>query len=218
MKDFAKSYLDILTGRLAGLNLTRITTEEEFYNKQIVDSLLPIEKSDKFVASLEKTGILVDVGFGGGFPLLPLAKALPEVKCVGFEARGKKAKAVQSIADELELKNVKALHQRIDDVYIDRNCVITLKAVGTAINFLPKIITDKTVRVFFYKGPNFYELEEVEPLLKDWRIVEETYYDVPGTEGRMLIGFENKKVLHGTLVKKAQKKKDKKLVNLSDLL
>lgn len=218
MKEFAKQYLAILTGRLAGLNLTRIESEEDFYMKQIVDSVLPLEQSDVFVEALQKTGVHVDVGFGGGFPLLPIAKAVPELKSVGFEARGKKAKAVQSIADELGLTNVKALHQRVENVYFDCDAVVTLKAVGKVEDFLPLLISDKNLYVFFYKGPNFYELENIEKIMRYWELIEEKYYDLPGTEGRMLVGFKNRNVLRGTLIKRLQKNKQKDLVKLTDLL
>ena len=44
MRKLAQDYLAILKGELAGLNLTRILDEEDFYNKQIVDSLIPYEQ------------------------------------------------------------------------------------------------------------------------------------------------------------------------------
>src|SRR3954466_10046639 len=107
MKDFSQKYLDLLTGEFAGINLTRNESPEEFYNKQIMDSVLPQEHSDVFKKVLDKTKILVDIGFGGGFPILPLAQANPDKKFYGFDARAKKAQVVSKIAQKLELKNVK---------------------------------------------------------------------------------------------------------------
>jgi 16S rRNA (guanine527-N7)-methyltransferase len=214
MKDFAKRYLDLLTGEYAGINLTRITTFEEFYNKQIVDSILPLEVSKVFKKELEKVEVMVDVGFGGGFPLLPMAYKYPEKKFIGFEARAKKAKVVQEIAEKLGLKNVKCYHHRIETVVIDRPAVVTFKAVGTLEDFVPKLKYKNDINVFFYKGPSFYELENVEPIEQRWDIVEDCFYDLEGTDGRMLIGLKNKKVPRGT----KSKKEAKNLVNLTDLL
>lgn len=171
---------------------------------------MPLEKSKLFLIEVKKRGILVDIGFGGGFPILPLAKAMPEIKFRGFDARAKKANVVTQIAERLGLKNVKLSHGRLEEILFDKPVVITLKAVGKVTDFLPLIKTNSSVIVFFYKGPNFYELEEIDSLEKDWELVEEISYDVLGTEGRMLLAFKNKNVLRGTI--------DKKLFKFSELL
>ncbi|WP_127715484.1 16S rRNA (guanine(527)-N(7))-methyltransferase RsmG [Halobacteriovorax sp. HLS] len=214
MKEFAKRYLDLLTGEYAGINLTRITTFEDFYQKQIVDSVLPLEVSKVFKKELESVNVMVDVGFGGGFPLLPMAAKYPNKTFIGFEARAKKAKVVQEIALKLGLQNVKCYHHRIENVVIDLPAVITFKAVGTLEDFVPKLNYKNDINVFFYKGPSFYELEEVERLEHRWKIVEECFYDLEGTDGRMLIGLKNRKVPRGT----KSKKEAKNLVNLSELI
>ena len=212
MKEFAKKYLDLLTGEFAGINLTRIESPEEFYQKQIVDSVLPETESKVFKNALEKTKLLVDVGFGGGFPILPLAHNNPDKKFIGFDARAKKAQVVQKIANTLGLTNATLRHQRLETVDFDVDTVITFKAVGKVQDYLPLIRASKTVYVFFYKGPNFYELEDFEELIeKDWELIEEKSYDVPGTEGRILLGFKNRKVLRGTMV-------TEKIIKFSSLL
>lgn len=211
MREFSNRYLDILKGELAGLNLTRILDEEEFYNKQIVDSLVPYKECEIFKSRLSKTKHLIDVGFGGGFPLVPLAWLEPEYNFVGFEARRKKADAVALICDRLGLKNVRPMHQRLEEVLIDRDCVITFKAVGKMKDMLALINVPRgtTVSVFFYKGP----LDEDLSGLKDWKQICNQSFEVPGTEKRTLIGFEN--VPRGTLVRTNT---NKNLVNVSDFL
>ena len=59
MKEFAKKYLDLLTGEFAGINLTRIESFDEFYQKQIIDSVLPQKESAIFSACLSETKIMV---------------------------------------------------------------------------------------------------------------------------------------------------------------
>ncbi len=212
MKEFAKKYLDLLTGEFAGINLTRITSPEEFYQKQILDSVLPETESKVFKNCLEKTKLMVDVGFGGGFPILPLAFTNPDKKFIGFEARAKKAQVVQKIAAALGLTNAKLMHQRLETVDFDVDTMITFKGVGKVGDYLPMIRTNKTVYVFFYKGPNFYELEDIEDMIEtNWELIEEKSYDVPGTEGRVLLGFKNRKVLRGTMV-------TEKIIKFSSLL
>ena len=85
MLDFSYAYLHLLKTKYAGLNLTNILDQDEFYHKQIIDSIQPYLDSPIFKEWVQKTKVVVDVGFGGGFPILPLAKLLPEVKFVGVE-------------------------------------------------------------------------------------------------------------------------------------
>lgn len=212
MKEFSQKYLDLLTGEFAGINLTRIESPEEFYQKQIVDSILPMTESKVFMKALEKTKLMVDIGFGGGFPILPMAYSNPDKRFFGFDARAKKAQVVQQIADKLNLKNATLRHQRFEHILFDRDTVVTFKAVGKVSDLLPMFKTNNELYVFFYKGPNFYELEDFEDLLEDdWEVIEEISYDVPGTEGRLLLGFKNKKVLRGT-------KTTEKIIKFSSLL
>ncbi len=211
MLDFSIRYLHVLKTKLAGLNLTNILDPDEFYHKQILDSINPYLQSELFKKDVAKTGVVVDVGFGGGFPILPLAKLLPDVKFVGVESKRKKVDAVKLIAEELGLANVKLVHARLEDFYFDRPATVTFKAVGTVADYLPAIQRNSNnLSVFFYKGPNFLELEEKSlEGLGDWTLRENQEIQVPGTQQRFLVSFSSKNVPRGT---------PKFLVKLSDFL
>lgn len=211
MLDFSIRYLNILKTQLAGLNLTNILDPDEFYQKQILDSILPYQESDLFQKSVAETKIVVDVGFGGGFPILPLAKLLPDVKFVGVESRRKKAEAVTLIAKELGLSNVKLVHSRLEDFYFDRPTTVTFKAVGTISDYLPIINSSHPMKVFFYKGPSFMQLEgeQIKKIEKQWKLLENQEIKVPGTQQRFLVSFQRENVPRGTA---------KTLVKLSDFL
>lgn len=213
--DFAKNYYDLLVGEYSGINLTRITNYDEFLLKQISDSLEAYNQSEVFKNSLAQNNIHVDIGFGGGFPLLPLANHLPEKKFVGIETRGKKVKVVSEIANKLRVNNVCLVHERIENILIDLPASLSLKAVGKVNDFLSKIFASQKVQVFFYKGPNFYELEseQIKMAEVNWKMIEEREINLQGVEKRYLIGFENKEVLRGT-----ENKQVKNLVKLSELL
>jgi len=211
MLDFSIRYLHVLKTKLAGLNLTNILDPDEFYHKQILDSINPYLQSEFFQSEVKKTKLIVDVGFGGGFPILPLAKLLPDVQFVGVESRRKKAEAVTLIAEDLGLRNVKLVHSRLEDFLFDRACTITFKAVGTVQDYLPIIHHTHNVSVFFYKGPNFLELEgpHLNKIEKNWRLMENQEINVPGTQQRFLVSFISLNVPRGTA---------KTLVKLSDFL
>lgn len=212
MLDFSIRYLNILQTKLKGLNLTNILDPDEFYHKQILDSINPYLQSELFKEHVLKRKVVVDVGFGGGFPILPLAKLLPEVQFVGVETRRKKVDAVKLIAEDLGLTNVKLVHSRLEDFLFDRPATITFKAVGTAIDYLPIIHrTTNDISVFLYKGPNFMELEgkDLPKLEKEWKLLENQEIKVPGTQQRFLVSFASQNVPRGT---------SKTLVKLSEVL
>ena len=116
MRDFSNKYLKFLKVELKGLNLTRILDSEEFYQKQIVDSIQPAQDSAILQDAIANCEYVVDIGFGGGFPILPLAKKFPHTKFVGFEAREKKVIAVKKIVSYFKMGNVQLIHNRIENI------------------------------------------------------------------------------------------------------
>ena len=214
LEKFSRQYFDLLTGEYSGINLTRINEYSDFHNKQIIDSLAPYKESTVYKEYVDKTDYNVDIGFGGGFPILPMANHLPNKKFIGIETRNKKVKVVGEISQKLGLSNTSFLHSRIENVLIDIPVVCTLKAVGKVDDFLSKINTTHSITVFFYKGPGFEEQEkdQLKRARKNWEIVENKILDVPGTDKRLIIGFKNKNVPHGTT------KITNQLVKLSSIL
>lgn len=204
MEEFAKKYLDILNGELKGLNLTRVNCFDDFYQKQIIDSVLPSTESEIFKDIIGHHEVILDVGFGGGFPILPLAKMFPDKKFIGFEARKKKSDAVNLIAEKLGLENVKTYHQRLEDVIFDKKCLVTFKAVSTIKNLLKMINIKKNISIttMFYKGPNLFELENMEDLPENWESIGFEDFELEGTEGRTLAYFQNIDVPRGTNLNK----------------
>jgi 16S rRNA (guanine527-N7)-methyltransferase len=210
MEEFSRKYFDILNNELKGLNLTAIRDYDSFHLKQILDSLLPVTHSKIFTDSINRTKLVIDIGFGGGFPLLPLAKQFPNVKFIGFEARSKKVKAVQLLIDKLNLKNVHVYHKRLEDIDFDVDAVIVNKAVSTVEKFLSLYNYSSNSEIFFYKARNFYDLEgDFLKRLTDFEIIEELEMELSDLDKRILFGIKNKNVPHGT---------SKNLVKLTNFL
>jgi len=204
MKNWSREYLHIINRDYKGLNLTRILEPEEFYLKQVLDSLKPFEEKSKINELFHRSKLIVDVGFGGGFPILPLAKMYPDKKFVGIEARSKKAKAVEDIAEKLGMNNVRTVHGRLEEIFFDQPCFMTLKAVGKVSDFLPLVQTNQLLQVMFYKGPNFFEKEVIDNKMK-WKLNEKLNYDLEKSDGRLALLFTNGKVPCGTLGKNMSK-------------
>ena len=160
LQEFTAEYLHLLKTEFKGLNLTRILDEDEFFLKQIYDSVYPFTEIPELKNLLENIGCLTDIGFGGGLPLLPLAFSFPNIDYQGVEARHKKLKAVHGIAQKL-LSHVRInfLHERLENMIFDRECIITFKAVGKIKDLLKNINNKACVHLLFYKAKNFYEEE-----------------------------------------------------------
>lgn len=206
-RETSDKIFDIYFTDLKGINLTAIRDPEEFYQKQILDSILPYEHSGVLKNSLEKSRVLVDVGFGGGFPLIPLA-LLGSFACYGFESKNKKVEAVKFIAEKLGLSNVRVFHRRIEEILFDQKVTITFKAVGRVKDMLDLLSFTSEIDVYFYKGPNYLELEgdDLNKITR-WTKIEEKEINVPGTDKRYILGYRSKNVLRGTF---------KNLVKFSD--
>jgi len=71
----------------AKTNLTRVTAPRDFWAKHVADSLSIAAVLPEF--SGEQLSV-ADVGCGGGFPLLPLAWAFPQLRLVGIDSKHRK--------------------------------------------------------------------------------------------------------------------------------
>lgn len=206
-REQSNKIFDIYFNDLKGINLTAIRDPEEFYQKQILDSILPYEHCEALRDSLASSKILVDVGFGGGFPLVPMA-LLGGFKCYGFESKNKKVEAVRYISQKLELPHVRVFHKRVEEILFDKNVTMTFKAVGRIKDMLELVHTNCEMEVYFYKGPNVFELEGDDlNKISGWTKIEEKEINVPGTDKRYILGYRSKNVPRGTF---------KNLVKFSD--
>lgn len=110
------------------LNLSAFRTEEHCWTGNILDSLAVFRAAEE-IPFLNGTKRLLDLGTGGGFPLLPIALCLPAVTCIGIDAVRKKINAVQRIIDSTEIKNVKLICGRAEELGHDASLRETCEIV-----------------------------------------------------------------------------------------
>ncbi|NQU80598.1 MAG: 16S rRNA (guanine(527)-N(7))-methyltransferase RsmG [Bacteroidetes bacterium] len=78
---------------------------------------------------------VLDVGTGGGFPGIPLAIMFPETDFVLLDSIGKKIRVVATIADKLELNNVKTIQVRAE-LYAEKFDFVVSRAVTSFPEFV----------------------------------------------------------------------------------
>ena len=81
-----------------------------FMEKHLLHSL-SISKVVEFMPGSK----VLDIGTGGGFPGIPLAIMFPETQFTLVDSIGKKINVVSQIASELNLNNVNAINQRVEN-------------------------------------------------------------------------------------------------------
>mgnify|MGYP000326841624 CR=1 FL=1 len=189
-EDFCNKYLDLIGNQYSGINLTRITDLEEFKVKQYEDSIsiLKYFKNDLVAASK-----VIDIGFGGGFPILPLANELKSQKFIGLEARNKKVITVGEISKELGLFNTEFQHCRYQDYDFNNGDIVITKAVGKVTDILNAMSTRKEIIVIFYKGPKYFTEEALmlQTINKKWKKIILEKYNLSNGDERVIVGYKN---------------------------
>ena len=102
--------IDLFLDRNSKINLSAIRDADGVWEKHILDSLEITTRID-----LDDGLQALDLGTGGGFPLLPLATVYPNVQWTGIDARKKKVDVVNQMITTLWLQNVQAIWGRIEE-------------------------------------------------------------------------------------------------------
>ena len=143
-------------------SVSKIFEPMEIVTKHFLDSLAPLSLGIECFPG--KGGRVLDIGCGGGFPLLPLAIALPEVSFCGMDAKEKSVEFVARMAEAAGLKNLETRHSRAEEAgreptRRERYDLVLCRAVAEVRVLVELCLPLVRVGGFalFYKGPKLEE-------------------------------------------------------------
>ena len=103
------TYHEMLVEANARMNLTRVPEDPaEAVDRNYLDCVAPL------AGGFPAANTAVDVGSGAGFPGIPLAIMLPDIRFTLVDALGKRVDFLKTVIDRLGL-NAEALHLRAED-------------------------------------------------------------------------------------------------------
>ncbi|MCL2360292.1 MAG: 16S rRNA (guanine(527)-N(7))-methyltransferase RsmG [Defluviitaleaceae bacterium] len=156
----------------APINLTAITSDEDFAIKHFIDSMTLLPYIDNF----ERNVICIDIGTGAGFPGIPLKIARPELRITLLDSLLKRVLFLRRAVKELDLQDIEAIHARAEDVKV-RYDVAMARAVARLDKLLGYALPlVKPGGVFLaMKGPEVQdEIKNAKPILDKFGAVVES--------------------------------------------
>ena len=162
-------------------NLISKNDEKFLYEKHIYDSLSLKLFCDK--NNLQKDEIL-DIGCGGGFPCVPLAIEFSEMNIVGIDSIRKKIASVQNIVDELGIKNLNLICDRVENIKNKKFDIVISRAVADMAKISEYALPLVKKGGFFvaYKSKKaLEELENAKSIIKKYnaQVVDIINYELP---------------------------------------
>lgn len=104
------SYMEILKDWNSRMNLTAIEEDSDIIVKHFIDSL-------SIVPYIKGSNIqIADIGSGAGFPGLPVKIAIPDASITLVDSLEKRVKFLEAVVSKLDMKNVKCIHSRAEDI------------------------------------------------------------------------------------------------------
>ena len=106
-------YMELLLEWNEKINLTAITDREGIILKHFIDciTIMPYLKEDNKI---------IDIGTGAGFPGIPIKIMSEKAEVCLMDSLNKRIKFLDEVIEKLELKNIKTIHARAEELARDK--------------------------------------------------------------------------------------------------
>jgi 16S rRNA (guanine527-N7)-methyltransferase len=128
------AYLALLSKWNRVYNLTSVRNPAEMLVQHLLDSIAVIAPLRRWTSG--RPMHLLDVGSGAGLPGVVLAALMPELQVTCVDAVGKKAAFIRQVGGELAIKNLHAVHARVETLSGEPFDVITSRAFASLADFV----------------------------------------------------------------------------------
>lgn len=105
-----QKYYELLIEWNKVMNLTSITDYNDVVMKHFVDSISIVNAVD-----MNPIASMIDIGTGAGFPGIPIKIVFPEIETILLDSLNKRVNFLNTVIDELSLKNIYAFHGRAEE-------------------------------------------------------------------------------------------------------
>lgn len=179
-KDFYKDYMECFLEENSKVNLISKNDEKYLWEKHVFDSLAIENFFNKYSP---KCTTLLDIGTGGGFPSVPIALTYPKIQVTALDSIAKKIRAIESIKEKLQIKNLTPVCSRVENTD-GKFDIVTSRAVSSldkiCVYALPKL--KKNGYFVAYKSrKSEEEIENAKNVLKKSKaeVVDVIGYELP---------------------------------------
>ncbi len=171
-------------------NLTRITSDFDYWNKHIADSAsIGFFFKDKLLNGVK----IADIGCGAGFPSIVLAIAFTKTDVTAIDSTGKKTEFVRLAKEKIGLNNLSVVTGRARELKLTGKFdIITARAVGEPIKIFRESQSwlNKGGNFVLYQTPSICsELNVLNKLTCGygihWKTTEQ--FTLPGGENRVFL-------------------------------
>jgi 16S rRNA (guanine527-N7)-methyltransferase len=146
-------YVDLLLHWNRTVNLTALGDDEEALDRLVIEPLA----ASRFLPS---SGLLLDVGSGGGSPAVPLRVASPGLGLVMVESKTRKAAFLREVVRQLRLEQVRVEARRLEELLADTTLheaadVVSIRAVRIDRRLLTRLLAFVRPQghIFLFSGP-----------------------------------------------------------------
>ena len=157
-------------------NLTSVRDPAQMISRHLLDSLS--------IVPWITAPRLLDVGSGGGLPVIPLAIIMPDRQFVALDSNQKKTRFLTQCKLELGLENLEVVRARAEDLppteSFEQISSRAFAAVANMIEWCGRLLTP-TGEFLAMKGPDW--ASELGDMPANWQLESDQPLQVPGCEG-----------------------------------